>query len=359
MRASVCCRSVWILYVRSAFAAVAVLSPLPVDEVELVPAVVVDSPAQVADTYMGCWPLQVAPVRYNYTSYMEAGERKPMTYDVCSEFCKRLTKYYSLFGGDTCFCSPFLHSEVATANPITVGCNKGCAGNPDELCGGDNTLSVYEIGQCGVRRPKSNLEGSSCPWNEVTFDFSDYDSSCEPHQTSRLFRKVSSHLGLYQDLVVEPIAASGATTSSSALSSIKGVGFYIDFPVKLGTTFSFRLYLVSSGTETRQVFHNVSLSVYGIGLHESVNTVNVTNFKMGSNVVETKNNADVMFKSNVPVEPQTLNSAPVTDAQKSHSVTVEFVGKTEVQFQFTATGAGDTVAHFFLSGVSNSQNPFC
>ena len=185
-----------------------------------------------------------------------------MSLEVCSKVCRKVSKFYSVLGGDTCFCTPFIRSELIPSQGV-VGCDMPCAGNVAEMCGGKETVSVYEIAQRGGAPPPPP---PPCPCSRFNFDdFTDYDITCETGAKSRRFRKVATHLGQFLDLVVETVDASGTSTASSMLNNIKGVGLDLDFLVLKGETLSVRMYFVSSGTETRQLFHNVSFAVYDIG----------------------------------------------------------------------------------------------
>ena len=63
-----------------------------------------------AATYLGCFPLQVMPVRYDYTLYVDAA---PMSLDVCSKVCAKVTQVYALFDGIMCTVHPSrAHSNI-------------------------------------------------------------------------------------------------------------------------------------------------------------------------------------------------------------------------------------------------------
>jgi len=272
-----------------------------------------------------------------------------MSREVCSKVCRKVSKFYSLLGGDTCFCTAFIRSEVIPSQGV-VGCDMPCAGNVSEMCGGKETVSVYEIALCGGAPPPP-----PCPFRKFNFDFTDYDITCETGAKSRRFRKVGTHLGQFLDLVVETVDASGANIASSMLTTIKGIGLYLDFLVLKGETLSVRMYFVSSGTETRQLFPNASFAVYDIGASESVKTKGFTNYEVGRSVTAEKGDG-VTCTSMVDSESDNPNTAAPTDDQKSHSVLFNYVDKEEVVFHFSSP---QKQGHIFVGGFSSEQNRFC
>jgi len=306
------------------------------------PPITVD-PNPLVDTIIGCWPLEVVPIRYQYDLFIPEGQRQPMSLEVCSKVCRKVSKFYSVLGGDTCFCTPFIRSELIPSQGV-AGCDMPCAGNVAEMCGGKETVSVYEIAQRGGAPPPPP---PPCPCSRFNFDdFTDYDITCETGAKSRRFRKVAPHLGQFLDLIVETVDASGANTASSMLNTIKGIGLYLDFLVLKGETLSVRMYFVSSGTETRQLFHNVSFAVYDIGASESVKTKDFTNYEVGHSVTAEEGDG-VTCTSLVDGESDNPNTAVPTPDQRSHSALFNYVDKEEVVFHFSSP---QKQGHIFVRG---------
>ena len=64
-----------------------------------------------------------------------------MTISMCRKFCKDKQYTYSyLYESDECFCS----NEKLSTKKGDKSCGTHCAGNSDEVCGGDNAISVYD-----------------------------------------------------------------------------------------------------------------------------------------------------------------------------------------------------------------------
>ena len=203
-----------------------------------------------AATYLGCFPLQVMPVRYDYTLYVDAA---PMSLDVCSKVCAKVTQFYALFDGNMCFCAPFIRRELIPALGV-VGCNMPCAGRSEDVCGGKETLSAYEIPRCGVPTPP-------CPSSRVSFDFSDYGITCRNQVKSRRFRRVTVHRGQFLDMVVESIDEGGDLTQAEMLRAITGIGTTLNFRLLQGHLLSVRIYFVATDSERREPIHNASFVV--------------------------------------------------------------------------------------------------
>ena len=92
-------------------------------------------------TYLGC---------SNTTSTTRAlpaasKSGKNMTVEACQEFCSGSTNNYGLAGlqnGKDCYCGNGLQNYAALG---AKGCDSACSGNKTEFCGGESTLSVYNL----------------------------------------------------------------------------------------------------------------------------------------------------------------------------------------------------------------------
>lgn len=82
-----------------------------------------------------------------YEDVIGKTERKPMTPQVCYEFCRRFdgVKFFGITNGSKCYCEPMF--VVATAGN-TGGCKVACEGNPGAMCGGPDFSSIWEMHDC-------------------------------------------------------------------------------------------------------------------------------------------------------------------------------------------------------------------
>jgi len=82
-----------------------------------------------------------------YEDVVPKTEQKPMTHEVCYEFCRRfeLVKFFGITNGSKCYCEPMF--VVATAGS-KGGCKVPCEGNPGQMCGGPDFSSIFEMHDC-------------------------------------------------------------------------------------------------------------------------------------------------------------------------------------------------------------------
>lgn len=92
-------------------------------------------------TYLGC-SNTTSPARA-LAAASKSG--KDMTVEACQKFCSGPTNNYGLAGlqnGQDCYCGNGLQNYAALG---ATGCDSPCSGNKTELCGGKQTLSVYNL----------------------------------------------------------------------------------------------------------------------------------------------------------------------------------------------------------------------
>lgn len=99
----------------------------------------VPTPSQTIDgfSYLGC-ANQTSPLAL---VGMSKTDSKNMTTEVCQQYC--LDNNYGLAAtqnGDACYCGNGLQSYSAVGQKT---CNVPCAGNQTEICGGSESLSVW------------------------------------------------------------------------------------------------------------------------------------------------------------------------------------------------------------------------
>ncbi|KIO26833.1 hypothetical protein M407DRAFT_234097, partial [Tulasnella calospora MUT 4182] len=104
---------------------------------------------------LGCYTDQNSPRTLSGASYSST---VTMTYDTCKAYC--LGKGYNYAGveyGSQCYCGNALNSPGKLAASQT-SCNKACASDPSNYCGGTWTLTVfYYNGVAGSSATASTL----------------------------------------------------------------------------------------------------------------------------------------------------------------------------------------------------------
>jgi hypothetical protein len=86
--------------------------------------------------------------------YRSAADQNSMTIDKCTDECKSNGfRYAGLKYYGVCYCGSSLDSLTVD----TSECQQPCSGDPNEICGGDNALSVYE----DPTFPKKSAEAST------------------------------------------------------------------------------------------------------------------------------------------------------------------------------------------------------
>lgn len=111
---------------------------------------VIDGHATVKnETYLGCW--QNGPRAFRGPStYDNTG----MTQQTCVKKCRGYgIKLAGLQSGSICYC-PLNYDTIGPASEDS--CDKPCTGDPNQICGGETTVSVYDTdvgqkfqGRCG------------------------------------------------------------------------------------------------------------------------------------------------------------------------------------------------------------------
>jgi len=309
-----------------------------------------------SDTYVGCFPKTSFPVRYDYKSYVDASSQRPMTVQECSDFCRMITgsRFSLLENAKLCFCSPFMRHQPEDEG--LVGCDMACEGNVDEMCGGYDTLSVYSVDVCELKAP--------CPQKVVPLDFSNYDADCRGGATHKRFRTSGSFKGQSVDLIVEYVER-GVPVVTDEIDAVKGIGPYADIALDSNSHLTVNIYVVISGTDKKVTLPTLTITIFDIGGEAGGEEVVANDFescRVGSSVVSTETTVEgklgMKFTSNVSQVVQNPSSRPLTDVQKSHSATIEFVKKESVELTFAAGRSGGK-RHFFFGATTNVSQFTC
>ena len=123
-------------------------TPAPVDPVET-PMPTTPAPVDPVETPMPTTLAPVDPLGYLGCFVDSEGDRtltgkfvkgvQVLTTEYCADFCSG----YDYFGteyGQECFCG----LETDTFNVTSTACTKTCKGDDDQICGGNNAISIYE-----------------------------------------------------------------------------------------------------------------------------------------------------------------------------------------------------------------------
>jgi len=90
-----------------------------------------------------------------YEDVVGKTEQKPMSHEVCYEFCRRHdnVKFFGITNGSKCYCEPMF--VVATAGN-SGGCKVACEGNPGQMCGGPDNSDIFEMHNSPPKEKFSN-----------------------------------------------------------------------------------------------------------------------------------------------------------------------------------------------------------
>ncbi len=126
----------------SAQSAPALSSPAPSSASSTAPstAAAASSTKTYSFTSTGCFTDNVANRTFPAISYATPTN---MTIESCAQFCGDMN--FAFFGTEyasECYCS---HTRPGTA--VSAACTMPCSGNPGEICGGSDALSVYALSQ--------------------------------------------------------------------------------------------------------------------------------------------------------------------------------------------------------------------
>ena len=95
-----------------------------------------------------------------------ACDSSSMTVDVCFEICCKSNDfvYAGLEAGDECYCGNATAQYSRFAKLPEVLCNSQCSGNPEQSCGADYKLDVYDCSKYytlqfnGIRHEHQHLQ---------------------------------------------------------------------------------------------------------------------------------------------------------------------------------------------------------
>merc|ERR1719316_556507 len=87
--------------------------------------------------------LNVSIVKYSEVVLKE--KQVPMTPKKCYEFCRTVPDmvFFGVKGGRDCYCMPFYKPGTGKG-----GCDMPCAGDPIQMCGGEEKSSIFEMHMC-------------------------------------------------------------------------------------------------------------------------------------------------------------------------------------------------------------------
>uniref|UniRef100_A0A7S0FHF7 WSC domain-containing protein n=1 Tax=Pyrodinium bahamense TaxID=73915 RepID=A0A7S0FHF7_9DINO len=90
----------------------------------------------------------------HYESFVIKEDRKPMTHEICFEFCRTVPDMlvFGIHNGRDCYCAPYFEPMESDSTE----CDAVCPGNPTMMCGGKFKSSVFEMHEC--EDTKSKLE---------------------------------------------------------------------------------------------------------------------------------------------------------------------------------------------------------
>lgn len=82
----------------------------------------------------------------HYESIVAKEDRKPMTYEVCFEFCRTVPDMHNfgIHNGRDCYCAPFFQAMESDS----TDCDAVCEGNPSQMCGGKVKTTIFSMHMC-------------------------------------------------------------------------------------------------------------------------------------------------------------------------------------------------------------------
>jgi hypothetical protein len=88
--------------------------------------------------YTGCFKDPGSPPALEWRTLLD---QNAMTIEICTAYCKgNSNRYAGLSYYGVCYCGMLIEGPKADESE----CNLPCSGNKDQICGGDNILSVWE-----------------------------------------------------------------------------------------------------------------------------------------------------------------------------------------------------------------------
>ncbi|KAM0326161.1 hypothetical protein ACHAQA_006755 [Verticillium albo-atrum] len=90
------------------------------------------------------------------TEFARSTTTDDMTLQVCATFCDGL-QYFGVLDGQTCLCD----DDTLNATDIAdeEECSVSCVGNPDQYCGGDTEMALYDMGEPPEEEDPDDGEG--------------------------------------------------------------------------------------------------------------------------------------------------------------------------------------------------------
>jgi len=82
-------------------------------------------------------------------------EKKPMTPEVCYNFCRTIPDagFFGLVAGRQCYCEPYFEMEASDSSE----CDAVCEGEPTSFCGGMTKQSIYSMHLCADTGKDMNM----------------------------------------------------------------------------------------------------------------------------------------------------------------------------------------------------------
>jgi len=83
----------------------------------------------------------------HYTAHVLRVHLRPMTHQVCFEFCRTVPEmaFFGLTRGKDCYCSPYYKAMPGDDSL----CDAQCEGEPGTACGGVSKSSIFQMHECG------------------------------------------------------------------------------------------------------------------------------------------------------------------------------------------------------------------
>jgi WSC domain len=135
----------------------------------------------------------------------DAGE---MTIEGCTALCQSEGfKIAGLEYAGECYCDNSIRNGGSLETDTTTGCNMACKGDPDEICGGSNRLSVYTFGVVITSSSLTSLSVTSSSATSISATAG--NSSTTPPATSTVSETSTTITGTSSS------SASTAVTSSA------------------------------------------------------------------------------------------------------------------------------------------------
>jgi len=102
----------------------------------------------------------------HYAAHVPKEDRKPMTQNVCFEFCRTVPEmnYFGIMNGRECYCAPYYEMMAGDSS----SCDAPCEGDTTRVCGGKHKSSIFGMHMCAST--KSDLAEASEKTNIMAGD---------------------------------------------------------------------------------------------------------------------------------------------------------------------------------------------